>query len=180
MHESPTKSEIMSSWSLFEHCSWITRLAHRKSYQIIICPMWHMKSWPTVTIRYKLKSVRTFAKNYSSSPYEVLSGHYLPQFIWKVWPKENPRSSWSRYRTLLRITHLEPIWIVYMVTYLNPIHMYKVWPNMKLGHVIICSRFDFICPCLTPRIQFVSIFSLNYLHLPLFTYMRQEGIERLT
>ena len=63
-----------------------------------------MQSWP----KEKLGQVEVgsnIAKNYSSIPYEVLSGHYLPQFIWKVDQKRNYVTLKS-VRTLLRITNL--------------------------------------------------------------------------
>ena len=50
----------------------IIRLAHGKSYQVII----HIK----VTLG-QVEIGSNIAHNHSSSPYEVISGHYLPQFI---------------------------------------------------------------------------------------------------
>ena len=47
-----------------------------------------MKSWP----KEKLGQVEVgsnIAQKHSSSPYEVIYGHYLPQFIWKVDQKWN-------------------------------------------------------------------------------------------
>ena len=44
-------------------------------------------------------------QNHSSSTYEVLSDHYLPQFTWKVYQKCNYVMLES-VRTLLRITRL--------------------------------------------------------------------------
>ena len=46
-------------------------------------PPIHMKNWP----KSKLGQVGVgskIAQNHSSSPQEGISGHYLPQFIWKV------------------------------------------------------------------------------------------------
>ena len=81
----------------------ITCLAHRKSYMIIISPF-HMKSWPKVKLG-QVEVGSNIAQNHSSSPYEVISGHYLPQCIWKV------DQTWNlvkleMVRTLLKITRL--------------------------------------------------------------------------
>ena len=42
-----------------------------------------MKSWPKVELG-QIQVGSNIAQNDSSSPYEVISGHYLPQFTWKV------------------------------------------------------------------------------------------------
>ena len=47
-----------------------------------------MKSLPKVKLG-QVEVGSNIAKNYSSSSYEVLSGHYLPQFICKVDQKRN-------------------------------------------------------------------------------------------
>ena len=77
----PKAKLARSSWSRFKHCSeslvWSIG-SHIWSYAPI-----HMKSWPKV----KLGQVQVglnIAQNHSSSPEEVISGHYLPQIIWKV------------------------------------------------------------------------------------------------
>ena len=53
----------------------ISRLAHGKSYLVII------------DIKVKLGQIEigsNIAQNHPYSPYEVIAGHYLPQFISKV------------------------------------------------------------------------------------------------
>ena len=63
-----------------------------------------MKSWPKVKLG-KVEVGLNIVQNHSSSPQEVISGHYLPQFTYKVDQKWN----WVKFksvRTLLRITHL--------------------------------------------------------------------------
>ena len=47
-----------------------------------------MKSWPKVNLG-QVKINSNIAQNYSSSTLEVISGHYLPQFTWKVDQKWN-------------------------------------------------------------------------------------------
>ena len=46
----------------------------------------------------------------------------------------------------------------------------KSWPNMKLCQGIIRS-YLVLSTRIYPQIQFWSIYSLNYIHLPLFTYI---------
>ena len=46
----------------------------------------------------------------------------------------------------------------------------KSLPNVKLGQVIIGSNLV-LSTLIWPKIKFVSIFSLTYLYLPLFTYI---------
>ena len=62
----------------------ITHLGHTKS---LFAPI-HVKSW----LKVKLDQVQVglnIAQNHSSRAYEVISGHYLLQFTWKVDRKWN-------------------------------------------------------------------------------------------
>ena len=94
----PARSALQSVLTLLR----ITHLTHRKSYLAIICPNSHEK-----LTKSKLGQVgvgSNIAQNHSSSPQEGISGHYLPQFIWKVdqnWNQVKLESVW----TLLKITH---------------------------------------------------------------------------
>ena len=45
-----------------------------------------MKSWPKVKLG-QVQVGSNIAQNHSFNPYEVISGHYLPQFTYKSWPK---------------------------------------------------------------------------------------------
>ena len=80
--EKLTKSEIRSSWSQFEHCS-ESLVWSIESYIWSLFGSIHMKSLPKVKLG-QVQVGSTIAQNHSSSPYEVISGHYLPQFTWKV------------------------------------------------------------------------------------------------
>ena len=42
-----------------------------------------MKSWPKVKLG-QVGVSSNIAQNHSSSPYEIMSGHYVPQFTYKV------------------------------------------------------------------------------------------------
>ena len=77
-----------------------------------------MKSWPKVKLCQVGVSLN-IAQNHSSSPYEVISGNYLPQFTWKVDQKWNYVKLKS-VRTLLRIAHM-----VHRKSYLV-----IIWPNL--------------------------------------------------
>ena len=48
----------------------------------------HIKSWPEVKLG-QVQVGSNIAQNHSYSTYEVMSGHYLPQFTWKVDQKWN-------------------------------------------------------------------------------------------
>ena len=90
----------------------ITHLATRESYLVIICPI-HMKSWPQVKSG-QVGIGSNIAQNHSSSLQKVISGHYLPEFIWRVDQKWNPV-------TLLEITHLAS-WKSYLVVICHNSH----------------------------------------------------------
>ena len=47
-----------------------------------------MKSWPKEKLG-QAEVGSNIAQNHSSSPYEVIYGHYWPQFIWKIDQKWN-------------------------------------------------------------------------------------------
>ena len=63
-----------------------------------------MKSWPKVKSG-QVEVGSNIAQNHSSSPYEVISDHYLRQFTWKVDQKWNYVKLES-VQTFLRITRL--------------------------------------------------------------------------
>ena len=46
-----------------------------------------MKSWPKAKLG-QIQVGSNIAQNHSSSPYEVISGHYFPPIHMKSWPKE--------------------------------------------------------------------------------------------
>ena len=73
-YEKLTKSEIKSSWSWFEHCS----------YLVIICPQFMWKVGQKCN-QVKLESVRTLLKitHLASRKY----GNYLPPIHMKSWSK---------------------------------------------------------------------------------------------
>ena len=70
-----------------------------------------MQSWRKVKLS-QVEVGSNIAQNHSSSPYEVISGQYLPQFIWKV-DQEWNYVKLESVRSLLKITRL-----VYMKSYL--------------------------------------------------------------
>ena len=102
-HEKLTKSEINSNSSRFEHCSESLIWPIESHIWSLFAPI-HMKIWPKVKLG-QVQVGSNIAQNHSSSPYEVISGHYLPQFTWKVDQKWN-YVTFKSVRTLLRITHL--------------------------------------------------------------------------
>ena len=63
-----------------------------------------MKSWPNMKLG-QVQVGSNISRNHSSSPWEVIYGHYLPQFTWKVDQKWN-YVKFKLVRKLLRITHL--------------------------------------------------------------------------
>ena len=63
-----------------------------------------MRSWPKLKVG-QVEDGSNIVQNHSSSPYEVISAHYLPQFTWKVYQKWNYVKLKS-VRTVLRITRL--------------------------------------------------------------------------
>ena len=86
-HAKFTKSEIRSGWSRFEHCSQPLVQPIASHVWSLVAPM-HMKSIAKVKLC-QVEVSSNIAHNHSSSPYEIISGHYLPQFIWKVDQKWN-------------------------------------------------------------------------------------------
>ena len=54
---------------------------------LLFAPM-HMQNWPKVKLG-QVEVGLNIAQNHSSSPYKVISGHYLPKCIWKVDQKWN-------------------------------------------------------------------------------------------
>ena len=77
------------------------------------------------------------------------------------------RSNSSRYRTLLRITHLAHR-KSYLVIICPNSHEKLTKSEIRSSYYLL--QFGFIY-LFGPIIPFVSIFSLTYLHLPLFTYI---------
>ena len=75
------KSEIKSSWSRFKHCS-ESRLAHRKSYLIIICLNSHEMLTKNEIMAREIGS--NISQTRSSSLLEVIYNHFWPQFTWKI------------------------------------------------------------------------------------------------
>ena len=86
-HEKLTKSEIRSSSSRFEHCSESLIWPIGSHIWSLFAPI-QMKSWPKVKLG-QVQVSSNIAQNHSSSPWEVISGHYWPQFTWKVDQKWN-------------------------------------------------------------------------------------------
>ena len=111
-YEVLTTSNIRSSWGQFNNCSksFIWPLGR---YRIIAhlgaCPYMrnnvtmdpvNMKSWPKVKLD-KIGAHSNIAQIHSSSLYEVISDHYLPQFTWKV-TKCEIKSSCSQFEQYSR------------------------------------------------------------------------------
>ena len=76
-----------------------------------------MKSWPKSKLGQVGVSLN-IAQNHSPSPQEGISGHYFPQFIWKVNQKRNQ-------------VKLESVWPLLEIT--DPAsrksHMVNIYPN---------------------------------------------------
>ena len=85
-YEKLTKSEIRSNWSRFRHCSKSFIYPLGSHIRSLFAPI-HMTSWPKSLVQVGVGS--NIAQNHSSSQYEVLSGHYLPQFTCKVDQNQN-------------------------------------------------------------------------------------------
>ena len=107
----------------------------------------HMKSWPKVKLGQVGVDSNT-AQNHSSSPKEVISAHYLPQFTWKVDRLKSTKitqnhSSWPRKSYLVIIclnshekltkSEIRSSWSRFQ-------HCSEslVWPHTKSYLLIIC------------------------------------------
>ena len=102
-HEKLARSEIWSSSSRFEHCSESLIWPIGSHSWSLFAPI-HMKSWPRVKLG-QIQVGSNITQNHSSSPWEVIYGHCLPQFTWKVDQKwYYVKFRWVR--TLLRITRI--------------------------------------------------------------------------
>ena len=86
-YEMMTKSVIRSSWSQVEHCSKSLIWPLGSHIWSLFAPI-HMKSLQKVKSG-KVVVSSNIAQNNSSSLLEVISGHNLPQFTWKVDQKWN-------------------------------------------------------------------------------------------
>ena len=164
-HEKLTKSEIRSSWSRFEHSS-ESLVSPVGSYIWSLFVPIHMKSLPKVKLGQVVVSSST-AQNHSSSPYEVIYGHYLSYFIWKVDQKWN-KVKLESVRTLLKITCLviKSLDRKSCMPIIGP-NSYEKWPNMKLGRYYLLQSgcIYFIWPHVCP---YLALLTCIYHYLPIF------------
>ena len=114
-------------------------------------------------------------QNYTSSIYNIIYGHYLPQFTWKVDQNRNLVKLES-VRTLLRITPLASRNACLLI--ICPISHEKLTKSeIRLSHYV--PLFGFIYSYFAPIYHFgpdlalfidiFPIFSFIYLYLPTFT-----------